>query len=422
MTSRPRSALFRKQAQDAQHVPALGSIVLVRPISFATVTGIAICMAMGVILLFGFGSYTRRTTVSGVIMPSTGLVKVYAPQSGVVLTRHITEGMRVKKGQPIFTVSSELHSTVGGQMHVAVIAQARKRKVAMQQEMDKLQILQQNELNALQAKIRNLHAELGRIDIQLTSQQRRTALAADAAARYDSLLAADFISKDQAQERHAGLFDQQSRLQGLQRERAASAQALTDAINERSGLPLKHQNQLSQIKRSMIDVDLSMIEHEAKREFVVTAPESGAVEAVLLESGQTTDGSRPLATIVPEGAHWQAHLFVPSEAVGFLRIGDAVLIRYKAYPYQKFGQYAAKIVSIASSALSAAELSNSGAPVEMSGTFYRITAALRNQDITAYGKPQKLQAGMSLHADVLQERRRLYEWVLEPLYSLTGKL
>ncbi|MEI0668290.1 hypothetical protein VUS98_32995, partial [Pseudomonas aeruginosa] len=25
-------------------------------------------------------------------------------------------------------------------------------------------------------------------------------------------------------------------------------------------------------------------------------------------------------------------------------------------------------------------------------------------------------------ADILQDTRRLYEWVLEPLYSLTGKL
>ncbi|MFO1882602.1 hypothetical protein, partial [Pseudomonas aeruginosa] len=27
-----------------------------------------------------------------------------------------------------------------------------------------------------------------------------------------------------------------------------------------------------------------------------------------------------------------------------------------------------------------------------------------------------------LDADILQDTRRLYEWVLEPLYSLTGKL
>ena len=35
---------------------------------------------------------------------------------------------------------------------------------------------------------------------------------------------------------------------------------------------------------------------------------------------------------------------------------------------------------------------------------------------------QPLQTGMLLDADIMLERRRLYEWVLEPLISLTGKL
>ena len=29
--------------------------------------------------------------------------------------------------------------------------------------------------------------------------------------------------------------------------------------------------------------------------------------------------------------------------------------------------------------------------------------------------------GMQLEADILQERRKLYEWVLEPLYSVTRR-
>ncbi len=37
-------------------------------------------------------------------------------------------------------------------------------------------------------------------------------------------------------------------------------------------------------------------------------------------------------------------------------------------------------------------------------------------------KARPLQSGMLLDADILQDTRRLYEWVLEPLYSLTGKL
>jgi membrane fusion protein len=33
-----------------------------------------------------------------------------------------------------------------------------------------------------------------------------------------------------------------------------------------------------------------------------------------------------------------------------------------------------------------------------------------------------LKSGMLVDASVLLERRRLYEWVLEPLFSISGRL
>ena len=36
--------------------------------------------------------------------------------------------------------------------------------------------------------------------------------------------------------------------------------------------------------------------------------------------------------------------------------------------------------------------------------------------------PEAGAFGMQLEADIMQERRKLYEWVLEPLISITGKL
>ena len=51
-----------------------------------------------------------------------------------------------------------------------------------------------------------------------------------------------------------------------------------------------------------------------------------------------------------------------------------------------------------------------------------MTALLDEQCVTVHGKPHPLQAGMMLQADILQERRRLYEWALEPLYTVTRKL
>ncbi len=58
----------------------------------------------------------------------------------------------------------------------------------------------------------------------------------------------------------------------------------------------------------------------------------------------------------------------------------------------------------------------------MAEQLYRLRVTLDDQAVTAYGQPRPLQSGMLLDADILQDTRRLYEWVLEPLYSLTGKL
>ena len=40
----------------------------------------------------------------------------------------------------------------------------------------------------------------------------------------------------------------------------------------------------------------------------------------------------------------------------------------------------------------------------------------------AYGEVYPFKAGMTFDADIMQEERKLYEWVLEPLYSIKGKL
>jgi membrane fusion protein len=131
-------------------------------------------------------------------------------------------------------------------------------------------------------------------------------------------------------------------------------------------------------------------------------------------------------SIVPAGSVLQAELFSPSRSVGFLRPGQRVLLRYQAFPYQKFGFYEGTIKSVSRSAAGPSEL-----PQQLTGLtslvapnepIYRVTVELARQTATAYGEQVPLQPGMQLEADVAIESRRLIEWVLDPLYSLTGKL
>ena len=53
---------------------------------------------------------------------------------------------------------------------------------------------------------------------------------------------------------------------------------------------------------------------------------------------------------------------------------------------------------------------------------YRVVVTLRAQAVMAYGAPRRLLPGMEVEADVLLETRRLYEWALEPLYALAGRV
>ncbi|CAM5428875.1 hypothetical protein RLIN73S_04377 [Rhodanobacter lindaniclasticus] len=53
---------------------------------------------------------------------------------------------------------------------------------------------------------------------------------------------------------------------------------------------------------------------------------------------------------------------------------------------------------------------------------YRVQVASDSQHVLAYGKQEPVKPGMALEADVLIDRRRLIEWVFEPLYGMAHHL
>jgi membrane fusion protein len=72
--------------------------------------------------------------------------------------------------------------------------------------------------------------------------------------------------------------------------------------------------------------------------------------------------------------------------------------------------------------VSRSAITPAGGEAQNAEPYYRVLVALDEQSIIAYGKQEPLRPGMRLDADILGERRKLYEWVLEPLYSLRGKM
>ncbi len=148
-----------------------------------------------------------------------------------------------------------------------------------------------------------------------------------------------------------------------------------------------------------------------------TYTRTAQVPGVLLPS---RDPGRSVA-----GSQLEAELYAPSRSVGFVGPGMPVLLRYQAFPYQKFGQFRGVVREVSNAGQRPDEMSWPGVAQANGGAaepLYRVRVELERQSVRAYGIDRPLKSGMTLDASVVLERRRLYEWVLDPLYTTTGRL
>ncbi|WP_350616545.1 HlyD family efflux transporter periplasmic adaptor subunit [Pseudomonas sp. HY7a-MNA-CIBAN-0227] len=418
--------LFRRQALESKQVQWLGEIVLIRPVSFAFLTFFSSVIALLVVMFFVFGNYTKRSTVTGQLIHTAGQIKVHSPQYGVILEKFVQEDQLVNKGMPLFKIDSERYSGNSDPVQAAISDRLKQRHESLQEELEKIKQVQREGRNSLESKLTSLRQELSTLSEQTSSQKQLVSLAKNASSRYQGLMEKGYISMDQLQQRQAELIGQQQTLQSLSREGTAVQQQFAERYNELSALSALHANQLASISRVLSSVDQELVESEAKRLLIIHAPIDGIATAVLGEVGQAIDGSRPLLSIVPRDSRLQAELYARSKTIGFIKAGDTVRVRYSSYPYQKFGQHKGIVKTISKTTLSAGELAAAVGVIPKIDfdreQIYRIRVELDKQEVLAYGEARELQGGMLLEADILQETRHLYEWVLEPLYSLTGKL
>lgn len=415
--------LFREEALAAQKTTSLGEIVLVQPLSMRLLSVVLTTFAVAVILFLTFGSYTQRATVRGQLAPAQGLIKLYAPESGIVVERRVRDEQVVKAGDVLFVVSGERQSALGA-TQAAISAQVRQRDESLRDSRDKTRVMQTSERDSLEATVKGLRGQAGALDAQIAGQRERVSLAEQTAERYRGLVGQGYISQEQADQKRADALDQRGQLQSLMRERLRVGADLAAQQNALTELAVKQAKQLAAIDREISGNAEALSQSEAKRSAVIVAPQAGIVTAAVAEVGQVVDAQRPLAAIVPAGARLQAELYAPSRSVGAVKPGDKVLLRYQAYPYERFGQQPGVVDAVARTALPADQLGDAArAQRESAGEpLYRIIVSFDATPTSPLGQPWVLRSGMQVEADLLQQRRRLYQWAFDPVQSLSGKL
>lgn len=413
-------ALFRSEALLARERAWLGRIVLARPLSFALLTLVAVAFVAALALFFCLTEYTRKARVSGVLAPEEGIVRIIAQQAGRIERVDVREGGQVQKGAAMVTIVDSRAGTTFAEPGAAVARRVDERRGALALQREHTLAAMQTEQAALERRRAAIARELGQLDRELDHHERRARLAAEAHARAEDLAMIGFLSYAARDRENDAALDAAARVEAMRRSRMAFERELATVEFEAAAAHSRAQAQLAGIDMQRAALEQERVERELQFGAAIAAPASGMVASVLVEPGQMVVPGTTLATLIPAGARLEAHLYSASRSIGFVRPGQHVLLRYLAYPHQKFGSHEARILAVSRNPLSPAEL-GLAAPEAGREPLYRIKAELSSQVVIAYGRPEPLQAGMQLEADVMLDRRRLIEWIFEPLLSLAGR-
>jgi len=411
--------LFRQQAIDAQREKLLGEVSLARTVPMWGYTLLAVGFAAGLVAFSIWGEYSRRERVDGFLALDSGAARLLAPQAGTITEILAKEGEDVQVGQPLIRLSFDRGTASGVTAGELVQREIGDRITGLEREQLQVKLLGTQQTEILRRKIDDLQRELAQSDLEIRAQQTRLASSRNEYQRAEDLYKDKFYSESKLIEFRNNVLDQQVKLEGIKRQRATVERELSSARAELPMVGTKVATQIDQVKRQMSELQQGSVEQAAKRENVIRAPIAGVFTNIAANSGEAVADEAPLAMVVPRGGGLHAQLLVPTRAIGFVQPGQAVVLRYDAFPFQRFGQYRGMVERVSSSVWSPGEKVG---PVTVREPVYRVDVKLDLQTVASGSQTLALRPGMSVNADILQEKRKVWEWVFEPILSLKERL
>jgi len=412
--------LFRQEAIDAQREKFLGEATIARPVPFWVFTLLAAGTAVLLIAVALWGQYTRRERVEGYLALDTGAARVLIPDAGRVTNLMIKEGEEVKAGDPMATISLDRSTGAGPSTNEAVAAEMANRRLILEKEQAQWRELGAQQIEQNRQRQKDLATELTQIDREMKLQDERIRSAKDQLARYKGLAGEkQFVSEALVKAKQDEVTDQEIKRETLVRQRGQVERDLASARLEGPAIELRSRTQVEQVARQISELQEGMTQIEAKRETVIRAPMAGVVTNIAVNRGQSAAADATLATVLPRGSGLHVELLVPTRAIGFVKNGNEVVLRYEAFPYERFGQYHGTVTDIGRNVWTQGEHVG---PLTAKEPVYRIDVKLDKQVVSALGTDYALRPGMLVSADLLLEKRTLIEWIFEPVLKLKERV
>ncbi|MBT2790850.1 HlyD family secretion protein [Paraburkholderia strydomiana] len=336
--------------------------------------------------------------------------------SGLVSDIYVSTSARVGQGAPLFRLERDLSLASDGRQRPAFDAHDRDEQIRTseaQYTQRKADLSAQ--LDAARLAAQSRRAEILALDEQLSQNEQLANEAQRTVARLESV--ADYVTADRVEQARAvthqakvSVAQSAARRQQLNAELGAALGTQTGLGAQLTELEARHARELQDIR-----VRFEQIRQDA----TISAPKAGVVTFSGLVPGRTlaTDDVA-LVISTSEKGPLRAALRIPSRRRGFIREGQVVRLKFDAFPYAKFGSYAARIDSISRTTVRSG-MSPAGAsePRGAQGD-YMAWATLSDDKFKFEQQRFDILPGMAATASIVIERRTIAEWVLAPFFRM----
>ncbi len=412
----PQRSLFRHEAIEfQQHHRQWGEVALLQPLSTKVTTWFITTAVAFVVTFLFLGQYARKETVVGYLTPVSGTSKIFLSQQGTIKEIYIKEGQEVEKGQPLLAVETSQIAANGQDVNTTMLASLESQRNLLMNQIAAEQERTKSEQGRLTAVIGGLETEISQLQAQIEIQNERIRVSDGLVASVTGLRARGYISELEYRQRELAALEQKQKLNSLNQELAARQNQLTETRYSLQQLPTVMAQKIQSLRSELSMTEQRIAEINGRRAYIIRAATAGRVSMLQATVGQFADPRRLQVEIIPNDSVLQAELLVPTRAIGFVRPGQKVKIKYEAFPYQNFGTYTGQIIKVSQTIVTSSDASG---PIALKEPAYRVTASLERPDIDAYGTKIPLQADMLLSADIILEQRSLARWFLDPLLSV----
>lgn len=414
--------MFRQEAIDNKKIKWRGRALLLPGIPFWLIGGVCLFFIIAFLIFVIAGTYTRRVNVSGEISSYPRAANVYSSVQGVVVKQFVSEGQEVKAGTPIYQIDVSKSTRSG------VVSDNQRRDIDGQlsriaQIIGRLESSKKNTLDMLEKqKLQYTTAFQHSGDI-LQRAQEGLRIMKENMENYRNYQNKGLINKDQLTNQVALYYQQQNNLLGLSGQNEQNALQITALESQIQTQAAEFDNQIYRMELQRYELEKELLNIDAGGEVVVRALAAGRINSLSVTIGQMVNVGDSLLQIIPHNIdHYVLVIWVSNDAIPYISVGDRINIRYEAFPAEKFGQFSGKVSVISKAPASPQEmLTYQGAPkaaISTSIPYYKVIVRPEKQTIIYGDKKLNLENGMKAQSTLFLEKRKIYQWMLSPLYEM----